>query len=467
MTVTSPAPVPPAVLDRVDDLLPRALDRLGELLRIPSISGDPAHRADVRRAADWLVNELTSSGLRDAGLLEGDGAPLVTGLLRAADPGAPTVVLYCHYDVQPAEPAADWSSPPFEPTVVDGHLHARGAADDKGWILVHLAALRAWVETTGAPPVTVRLLLEGEEESGSPSLPAALAAHADLFAGDLLVVSDTSMLGEDRPSLCYGLRGIAALEVRVRGAGRDLHSGKYGGVAPNAALVLARLLATLHDVEGRVAVPGFHDAVRVPAAEERARLAALDFDEAAWLAEAGVRGGAGEAGWSALERAWLRPTLDVNGLTSGFSGEGTKTIIPATAAAKLSCRLVPDQDPDAIAALVAAHLRGLAPPEVDVEVEVQHGGPPVLTPTASPAVRAALAAYETGYGVAPALTREGGSVPVVADLVAALDVPALLLGFGLPDQREHAPDERLSLRNAARAARTCAAFWHLLATEMT
>jgi acetylornithine deacetylase/succinyl-diaminopimelate desuccinylase-like protein len=467
VTTTAPAPVPAAVLDGVDGLLTRALDRLGDLLRIPSVSGDPAHAGDVRRAAVWLRDELAAWGWEDARLLETAGAPLVTGLLRAADPDAPTVVLYCHYDVQPAEPVAAWSTPPFMPTVVDGHLHARGAADDKGPILVHLAALRAWMEAEGAPPVSVRLLLEGEEESGSPSLPAALREHAGLFAADLLVVSDTSMLGEDRPSLCYGLRGLAALEVRVRGAAQDLHSGKYGGVAPNAALVLARLLAALHDADGRVAIPGFYDAVRDPDPEERARLHALGFDDRAWRAGAGVRGTAGEAGWSALERAWLRPTLDVNGMTSGFTGEGTKTIIPATATAKLSARLVPDQQPAVVAALVAAHLRALAPAGIHVEVEVQHGGRPVCTPTDSPAVRAALAAYETGYGTAPALTREGGSVPVVADLVEALGVPALLLGFGLPDQREHAPDERLSLRNAQRAARTCAAFWHLLARETT
>lgn len=437
-----------AVLDDVDRTLPHALERLGELLAIPSVAGDPG----VRRAAEWLRDELAAEGWEDPRLLEGPGAPLVTALLRAADPAEPTVVLYLHYDVQPVDPVEEWRTPPFTATVVDGHLHARGAADDKGPILVHLAALRSWVDVAGAPPVTVRLLLEGEEESGSASLIPTLTAHRDLFAAELLVVSDTSMLGEDRPSLCYALRGLAALEVTVRGAQQDLHSGKFGGAVPNAALVLARMLAALHDGDGRVAVPGFYDQVRDPEPEERARLRALRFT---------VGSGVGEAGYTGLERAWLRPTLDVNGLTAGFQGPGSKTIVPATASAKLSCRLVPDQDPDTVVDLVAAHLLRLAPLEVEVEVEGLRGGPPVLTPTDSPAVRAALAAYEAGYGIESALTREGGSVPVVADLAQSLGVPVLLLGFGLPDQREHAPDERLSLRNARRAARTAAAFWHL------
>jgi len=441
----------------------RWLAELDAFLRIESVSADPARADEVHRAADWVARQLTALGLTDARVIRTSGHPIVTASWLGAGPDRPTVLVYCHYDVQPEDPVEGWDSPPFVPTVTGDRLVARGAADDKGWLVAHLAAARAWLSTTGGLPVNLRFLFDGEEETGSAGLAAHLAAHADEFACDLVVVSDTSMLGPEQPSICVGMRGLACLEVTVTGPTHDLHSGKYGGGVANPALVLARMLAALHDADGRVAVPGFYDRVVPLPAWQRAELAALPFDEADWCASIGVPKPDGEAGFGTLERLWTRPTLEVNGLVSGYTGEGSKTIVPARATAKISCRLVPDQRPEEITALVADRLRALAPPTVRVEVTPQHGGPPAVIDRDHPVLEVAARAYTAGYGIAPVFTREGGSVPIVELFQRVLGVEVLLLGFGLPDQNEHAPNEYLSLTNFARGTETIAHLWHLLA----
>lgn len=457
--------VPPAVLDALEGLWPHALDRLTDLVAIPSVSGRPAHVGDCDRAADWLATELPNWGFADVEKLPTDGNAVVTGVMPAATDDGPTALLYLHYDVQPAGPVDAWDSPPFTATRQDGHIYGRGTADDKGPIMLHLAALRAWRDAAGGPPVTVRLLLDGEEESGSRSLPALLAAERDTFAADLLVVSDTSMLGEDAPSLCYGLRGSVALQVTVRTADSDLHSGKFGGIVPSATMTLARLLSTLHNTDGQVAVDGFYDGVDDPDAVERDRLAALGFDVADWLARVGASDADGEATYTALERAWLRPTLDVTGMAGGHPAGDPITIIPADAWATIGCRLVDQQDPRHVAEGISRHLRAHVPPGVQVETEVLKAGQPLTTSITSPGAQAALSAYHDGYGLTPRLTREGGSVPVVPKIAEMLNTDVVLLGFGLPDQLEHAPNERLSERNASRAAATATAFWGHLAEQ--
>jgi acetylornithine deacetylase/succinyl-diaminopimelate desuccinylase-like protein len=361
--------------------------------------------------------------------------------------------------VQPVDPLSQWHTPPFEPQVRDGLLFARGAVDDKGQVYMHFAAAEAYLATRGKLPVNLKFLIEGEEEIGSPNLDDFVAAHRDLLAADVGVISDTPMYDADHPSLCYGLRGLAYLQVDVEGPGSDLHSGTWGGIVANPALALATMLAQLKDAAGRVDIPGFYDAVRPIAAEERQALAALPLDEARLAAELGAAALVGEEGYTPLERLWARPTLDVHGLWGGFSGEGAKTVIPARAGAKLSCRLVPDQNPDAIAALVAAQLERLAPPGVRVQVRVLHGGRPVVTPLDHPALQAAGRAIERGFGKPPSFIREGGSIPFVATLVQELGLPCVLLGVGLPDEHTHAPNEFFHLANFYSGMRTVAALW--------
>jgi acetylornithine deacetylase/succinyl-diaminopimelate desuccinylase-like protein len=453
----------------VDDVLAyldaghdRFLAELIDWLRIPSISSSEAHRGDVQRSAEHAAAHLRRIGFTRAEVLPTGGHPVVYGEWLGA-PGAPTALVYGHYDVQPVDPLALWHTPPFEPQVRDGLLFARGAVDDKGQVYMHFAAAEAYLATRGRIPVNLKLLVEGEEEIGSPHLDAFVAEHRDLLAADVGVISDTPMYDAEHTSLCYGLRGLAYLQVDVEGPGSDLHSGTWGGIVANPALALATMLAQLKDEQGRVTAPGFYDAVRPISAEERAALAALPFDAARVAADLGASALVGEEGYTPLERLWARPTLDVHGLWGGFSGEGAKTVIPARAGAKLSCRLVPDQQPDAIAALVAAHLERLAPPGVRVEVQVLHGGRPVVTPLDHPALQAAGRAIARGFGKPPSYIREGGSIPFVATLVEELGLPCVLLGVGLPDEHTHAPNEFFHLANFYSGMRTVAYLWDELA----
>jgi acetylornithine deacetylase/succinyl-diaminopimelate desuccinylase-like protein len=451
-------------LEHAENERPAALERLVELLRIPSISTVPERSGDVRRAADWVAARMRSAGLNGVRVDDTPGHPVVYGeWLNAGD--APTVLVYGHYDVQPVDPIELWTSPPFEPTLRDGYLYARGSSDDKGQALVHLEAVDAWMQTTGRLPVNVKVFIEGEEEVGSPNLADWVRAHAAELSADVALISDTAIVAPDQPSITYGLRGLAYMEIEVRGPNHDLHSGQFGGAVLNPANALCRIIATLHDADGRVTIPGFYDRVQPLDDSERAELARVPFDLGAFRHAVGEAGSWGEAGYSIVERLGARPTLDVNGLWSGWSGPGAKTVLPAMAGAKVSMRLVPDQDPDEIAELFTRHIQSLAPAGAQVTVRALHGGWPAITDRDLPAMRAAATAYESAFGRAPVYTREGGTIPVVALLQQALGVPSVLMGFGLPDDNLHAPDERFRVENFHRGIAAAIVFLEALAAE--
>jgi acetylornithine deacetylase/succinyl-diaminopimelate desuccinylase-like protein len=458
---SSPAPAgqaqPLAVRDWLAGHVTEYIERLRALVRLPSVSADPARHAEMRAAAQLVASELADAGMEHCEVVETAGHPVVLGTLRSAGSHRPTILYYLHYDVQPEGEQAEWSVPPFDAALRDGRLIGRGTADDKGPILMLCAALRGLAECGYGVPVNLTVLVDGEEESGSTSLPALLENRAADLAADLVVVSDTSMLGVDRPSLVLATRGTAGLEVEVRTLNHDVHSGKFGGGVANAAIVLAEIIAALHDADGAVRVPGFYDRVRPVSEPTLAALAGSDPPEQDWLAEVGARSEAGEHALSLHRRVWTRPSLDVVGTWSGYQGPGLKTIIPATATAKISCRLVADQDPDEIAALLAAHLRALAAGRADVTIRPSHGSRPVVCEAGSVAARAAMAAYEWAYGRSPVLIREGGAIPIAATLADRIG-EVLFLGFGLHGQQEHAPDEWLSVRNFELAANAIAMF---------
>ena len=446
---------------------PRFVEELIEALRIPSISADPAHAPDVVRNAEHLRDAALEAGFTRAELLPTRGHPAVYAE-RMVDPALPTALVYGHHDVQPVDPLEEWVSPPFEPQVRGGDLYARGAVDDKGQVWMHLKAVEAHLRVRGELPLNLRLIVEGEEEIGSVHFDDLVAGHRDLLAADVAVISDTAVFDKDVPSLCTGLRGLVGLEVRVDGPSLDLHSGYFGGAVANPVVVLSRILARLHDDDGRVDVPHFYDDVVDPSAEERAAFAALPFDEAVFRSQAGsVPATAGERGWTVLERMWVRPTLEVNGIWGGYSGPGSKTIVPAFAAAKISCRLVADQDPMRVIRLVGDRLQELAPAGVAVTVRLpDHGGRPVLTPLDHPAVQAGRRAMRHGFGKEPAIIRSGGSIPPVATFARELGLPAVMVGVGLPDDQIHAPNERFNLGQYAGGVRTIAALWDELAVSL-
>lgn len=441
------------------------LQQLMELLRIPSISALSEHRADMRRAAEWLAAELRRIGLSRAEVMETGGHPLVYAE-RLDNPGGPTALIYGHYDVQPVDPLDLWTTPPFEPEIRDGKLYARGASDDKGQVFMHLKVIEALLTVEGRLPVNIKLLIEGEEEIGSENLERFIAAHKDLLKADVVVISDTALYARGVPSLTYALRGLAALEVHVTGARGDLHSGAFGGAAPNAAQALVQLLATLHRPDGGVAVEGFYDQVRPLTQEERDGFAALGFDEERLKAELGVDALPGEPGYTALERLWARPTLEINGIFGGFQGEGTKTVIPARAGAKITCRLVPDQEPEQVLDVIEAHLTAHCPPGVKVEIRRMGGAPAAITPIDHPAIQAAMKALTEAYGAEARFIRTGGSIPIVGTFGAVLGAPCVLMGFGLEEENFHAPDEHFHLENFDLGMRALYRFWHYLAETM-
>jgi len=435
------------VLAYLDACQGRFVEELRAWVRIPSISGDPGHKADVVRSAEHLRRMLVGLGAEDVRLLETPLHPAVFASF-GRDPEKPTVLVYGHHDVQPVDPLGEWVSPPFEATAREGRLYGRGTVDDKGQVLIHVKAIEAFLRARGSLPVNVKLLVEGEEEIGSVNLAWLMDKHADLLASDCVCVSDTSMFGRGIPSLCVGLRGLVYFEIFVRGARADVHSGSFGGGIPNPANVLARIIASFHDDAGRVTVAGFYDRVRALSTAEREEIARLPHEDAEWLGMSGARGVAGEAGYSTLERIWARPTLDVNGLRSGFIEEGEKTIIPASASAKLSCRLVPDQDPAEIFALLEAHVRRVAPPSVEVEfVPHGEGARPYLAEVGHPIFDVARRAFARAFGKETVLMREGGTIPFVRTIADATGKPTLLMGFGQPDENSHAPNEWIGLDN--------------------
>jgi acetylornithine deacetylase/succinyl-diaminopimelate desuccinylase-like protein len=425
------------------------LDQLDDFLRIQSVSADPDRAGEVRRAAEWIVTEMERIGVEHAMLHETEHHPIVTGDWLHAGTDAPTVLVYCHYDVQPTDPDDEWIRPPFEPRHEEERIFARGVGDDKGQLFMHLKAAEAWIQTAGRLPVNLRFFFEGDEEVGSAPIEAFIDDRADLLGADVCVVSDGDTFDDDgTPAIGYGLRGIAYWEVRVQGPAHDVHSGQYGGGVENPANVLVRMLASLTDADGRFTVPGFYDRVRDLTDDERAAYAALPFDEVAWRDETGVPAAMeGELGHTLAERLSARPTFDINGISGGYIGEGAKTIIPAWASAKISTRLVPDQDFREIEELVKVHLESLAPPSVTVTVRVVHGGAPAITPLDHPGIAPAARALEVGFGSPPLFQRSGGSVPVVAALDAHLGLKTLMVGFANPTGNFHAPNEWMSLGN--------------------
>jgi acetylornithine deacetylase/succinyl-diaminopimelate desuccinylase-like protein len=434
------------VVDFINLHRDRYVDELKAYLAIPSISALPAHHGDVVRCAEWTAEEMKRIGLAGVKLLDTPGNPVVYGEWLGAA-GAPTILFYGHYDVQPVDPLDLWTSPPFEATVRDGEIYARGSADDKGQIFMHFKAIEAWLKQTGSLPVNIKVFLEGEEEVGSTHLDKFVAENRELLKADVVVISDSPMFDRGVPSICYGLRGLAYFQIDVRGTSSDLHSGSFGGAVANPACVLGQIVAQRKDRGGRIEVPGFYDDVRELKDEERAEWKRLPFNETRYRKELGAPRLFGESGYSTLERVWARPTFEVNGLLSGFTGDGAKTVIPATAMAKVSMRLVPDQLPDKIAELFEAYLKKISPKTVDVKLTRMHGGKPWMAAFDNPYVQAAGRAIEQGFGKSPVFNREGGSIPVVSTFQEVLGVPSVLFGVGLPDENAHAPNEKLDLGN--------------------
>ena len=435
----------------------RIQDELFEFLRIPSVSAKTENDEDVVRAAEWLRNSLEEAGV-EATIYETPGHPVVIGEWRGA-PGAPTVLVYGHYDVQPAEPLELWTSPPFEPTVRNGNIYARGSVDDKGQLFLHIKALEAHMKTRGKLPVNVVVIAEGEEEVGSDNLEAFVEAKKDLLAAEAVVISDSAMFSPGQPSILSSLRGLAYFEINVTGPSVDLHSGAYGGAVINPATALARIVASMHDENSHVAIEGFYDSVREWPAKVREQMRGLPFDESNFLHETGAMELGGEKGYTTLERLWTRPTCEVNGLLSGYTGQGAKTVLPSCAMAKVSCRLVPDQTPTEIVKLMQAHVDKFTPRGVKATVKYLHGGRPWRAELKGPLFDAAKRALATAFEKEPVIVGEGGSIPVVGDFEKILGAPVLLVGFGLPGENAHAPDEWISEENFRIGMRAMAVFW--------
>lgn len=436
-------------------------DELCELLRIPSVSADSAFKSDVRRAGEWVAGQFRALGLKTE-LCETPGHPIVYAESLGV-PGAPTVLVYGHYDVQPPDPLNEWKSPPFEPTRRDGNLYARGATDDKGQMFTHIKSAEAWIKTAGKLPINVKYLIEGEEEVGSEHLDKFIAANQERLKCDVVVISDTSQFAAGVPAITYGLRGIAYFELKLIGPKQDLHSGSFGGAVTNPANALTKMLAALIDAKGRIQVPGFYDDVLALTPEERQKFAELPFDEAGFMKQIGVEALTGEEGYSTQERKSARPTFDINGLTSGYQGEGAKTVLPSKASAKFSFRLVPHQDPRKIHAALEAMLKKLCPRGIKMELIAYHGATGVVVPLDCPYMGAAARAIEHGFGKAPVYFREGGSIPVVSTFKQQLGVDTLLLGWGLDDDNTHSPNEKFHLADFHRGIRSSAQLWKELA----
>jgi acetylornithine deacetylase/succinyl-diaminopimelate desuccinylase-like protein len=425
----------------------RFLNELKALLRIPSISTLPENEDDCRKAAEFLATELKRIGMENVRLIEGEGHPLVyADWLHAA--GKPTTLIYGHYDVQPPDPLDEWISPPFEPAERNGNLYARGAVDDKGQVWAQVKALESLLAANRALPINVRVLFEGEEEVGGEGIAAYVASKPSDLKADFALVSDTELFAPGLPTLCVGLRGMIYTEVEVRGAKTDLHSGMYGGAAPNPFVALAQIIAKLKDENGHILIPGFYDGIVPPSAEELAAWRSLPFDEEAYRkAEVGSKQLVGESGYSVLERTWTRPTLDVHGIPGGFTGTGAKTVIPAKATAKISMRLVPGMTPAKTFALYKSYVEKIAPAGVDVDVRLIHSGDPCLIPVNNKYIRAATRALHEVWGRDTVFIRGGGSIPIVGDFDKHLGLPSVMMGFGLPDDNLHAPNEKFNLKN--------------------
>lgn len=449
-------------IDYIDQHFDRFQEELFQLLRIPSVSTSASHKSYMLEAANFLKAKLEAAGLDRVQMHETPGNHILTAQ-KIVDDFKPTVLVYGHYDVQPEEPVDLWTSPAFEPEIRDGKIYARGASDDKGQSYIHIKAIESLMNTVGSLPVNVKFLLEGEEEIGSPNLRPFLEQNKELLKCDMVLISDTSMFGEDIPSITVGLRGLAYMQLKLTGPNRDLHSGVYGGAVENPANVLCEVIAKLKDDRGVIQIPGFYDKVRLLSDEEREAYKALPFDEAHYMKDLDVDALHGEEGYSTLERASARPTLDVNGLTSGYQGEGAKTVLPSVASAKVSMRLVPDQDPKEIAQLFIKHVKTLIPPTMKAEIVEHHGGLPAVVDLNFAGLKAAAKAFEKVYGKEPLYTREGGSIPIVADFKQVLNADSILMGFGLDSDAIHSPNESFSVKDYKRGIKTSATFYQELA----
>jgi acetylornithine deacetylase/succinyl-diaminopimelate desuccinylase-like protein len=439
------------------------LNELKELLRIPSVSTKSEHKPDIERAAHWVAEKMRAAGLDNVEIMPTKMHPLVYGESLHA-PGKPTVLFYGHYDVQPAEPLDLWTTPAFEPTVRDGSLYGRGTADDKGQVHIHIKALEALRKTAGKLPINVKVMIEGEEEVGSVNLWEFVKTHRERLKADALVVSDTAMLGKGVPSITYGLRGLNYYQIEVTGPAQDLHSGVFGGAVPNPITILSEMIAKLHDRNFRIAIPGFYDDVASVSRQERKALNTLPWKEKEFRRTVGAPALDGEKGFTIRERLWVRPTLELNGIWGGYLGEGAKTVIPSKVYAKMSTRLVPNQDPAKIAKMVERQIRKLLPKSVHCKFDVLSMGKPWVAPYTHPIFQKAIHSLETGFGKRAVFIREGGSIPFVTQMHDTFKVPCVLLGFGLPDENAHAPDEHIALENYFGGIKAIALFYEQLAT---
>jgi acetylornithine deacetylase/succinyl-diaminopimelate desuccinylase-like protein len=431
----------------INDNRNKYVGELKDFLKIPSISNNPDNKKDIERCADWLLKEFSKIGLQNAKLFQTEGNPIVYGDWLKAGKDKPTVLIYGHYDVQPVDPIELWTYPPFEPTIKDNIIYARGTTDDKGQLFIHLKCIEAYFNMTRAFPVNVKVILEGEEEIGSENLEGFLKNNSGFLKADYVVISDTAMYDHDLPSICYGLRGLTYMQIDVTGPNKDLHSGSFGGGVNNPINALALIISKLKDEKDNILIDGFYDDVKPLSQKEKDEFKRLPYDEEKFKAELGVDELFGEEGYTTIERTSARPTLDCNGIWGGFAGEGAKTVLPSTAGAKVSMRLVPDQDPAKIEKLFTDYVNKITPKSVKVRITSLHGGKPSVTPIDTPAIKAAMRALKMGFGVEPVFMKEGGSIPIVNSFKEILGADAILLGFGLPDENAHSPDEHLDLNN--------------------
>jgi acetylornithine deacetylase/succinyl-diaminopimelate desuccinylase-like protein len=451
------------ILEFIDSNKERYIDELKKFLSYPSISNNPVHKKDVEDCAEYIKRHLEKIGMENAKVYPTKGLPIVYADWLHAGDDKPTVLIYGHYDVQPVDPIELWTSPPFKAEIRGENIYARGAADDKGQVMIHFKAIEAHLKNGNSLPINIKLMIEGEEEIGSINLDDFIAGHKDLLKTDVVVISDTAMYDKEHPAIGYALRGLCYMQVEVTGPSRDLHSGQFGGSVDNPINALANIITKLKDEKGKILIDGFYDDVIPLSKQERERFSKLPFNEEKYKSSLEVKELFGEEGYNTLERIWSRPTLDCNGIWGGFIGEGAKTVLPSKAYAKISMRLVPDQDPDKIEKLFRAYIEKITPKTVKVSVSGLHHGKPAVTPVDSKWVKAAYEAMKSAFGKEPVFIREGGSIPIVVTFQEVLDAPAVLLGFGLPDENAHSPDENMNLQNFQKGILTSSIFYNELA----
>jgi len=449
--------------DYVNRNIDRFITELKEFLRFPSISTNPENKDDVKACAEYVKAHLESIGMENVKVMPTRGHPVVYADWLNAGSNKPTILIYGHYDVQPVDPVDLWTTPPFEADIRDGNIYARGSADDKGQVFIHFKALETHFKNNGSLPVNIKLIIEGEEEIGSINLGRFLEENTELLKCDVVVISDTAMYDKGIPAIGYALRGLCYMQVEVTGPNRDLHSGQYGGTVENPVNALAKMINTMKDDKGRITIDGFYDDVKQLTDIERKEFAKLPFSDNDYMKRLEVDELAGEEGYSTIERLWGRPTLDCNGIWGGFTGEGAKTVLPSKACAKISMRLVPNQDPDIIEKLFIDYINKIAPASVKVKCRGLHHGKPAITPINSKWINAAFEAFKQGFGKEPVFIREGGSIPIVVTFKEILGADTVLLGFGLPDENAHSPDEHLNLENFQKGIITTSIFYNELA----